>query len=300
MIFLGWWMARKQWFASSSIDSLTKLILNVSLPCSMFANIVTQFSRAEFLDLIRSAFIPALSIAITHFIGLAVRRVFKVAPRDYGKFLTMFVCSNTIFIGLPINLAIFGAKALPYVLIYYICNTVYFWTFGVYQIKADGTEFSKGLHNFEPKKLARQVLSPALIGFSIGIVWVLLSLPKLKNLMQLTGELGSLTSALSLIVIGIMVYFIGWRNLKLTKEVVLVMFGRFILAPLTIIIIEQFFKMPHLMASVFIIQSSLPIPNSVSLLARRYNAGEELPTATLGICVLTYLFVIPILLLIIN
>ena len=62
----------------------------------------------------------------------------------------MFTCSNTIFIGLPINMAIFGSRAVPYVLIYYIANTTFFWTWGVYKISQDSQTFA-GLDDI-PKK----------------------------------------------------------------------------------------------------------------------------------------------------
>lgn len=44
------------------------------------------------------------------------------------------------------------------------------------------------------------------------------------------------------------------------------------------------------------IQSSMPVQNSIAILARNYNADEEFGASSLGYSVLVYLVYIPILL----
>ena len=66
--------------------------------------------------------------------------VFKVRPGRRGTMINTFVNANTIFIGLPLNIALFGNQALPYFLVYYITNTVSTWTFGVYLMTSDSKE----------------------------------------------------------------------------------------------------------------------------------------------------------------
>ena len=61
----------------------------------------------------------------------------KIRPVSYTH---LFVNANTIFIGLPLNIALFGNQALPYFLVYYITNTVSTWTLGVYLMTSDSKE----------------------------------------------------------------------------------------------------------------------------------------------------------------
>jgi len=63
--------------------------------------------------------------------------VFNVRKDRRGTFASMFSLSNTIFIGLPVNLMLFGDSSLSYALLYYIANTILFWTIGVYGIARD-------------------------------------------------------------------------------------------------------------------------------------------------------------------
>ena len=60
-----------------------------------------------------------LSMVILLGIATAVARIFAVKKERRGLFISMFFNSNTIFVGLPINQALFGDASIPYVLIYY-------------------------------------------------------------------------------------------------------------------------------------------------------------------------------------
>ena len=44
---------------------------------------------------------------------------------------------NCLFIGLPVQIALFGPEALPYFLLYYIGNTISVWLVGVFLIELD-------------------------------------------------------------------------------------------------------------------------------------------------------------------
>ncbi|WP_312499093.1 AEC family transporter, partial [Enterococcus sp.] len=128
LMFIGYILSYKQWFSNRTADTFSKLVLNLTLPANMFLTIIKNFTKEEFLSLVSGMVIPLLSMLITYMIGHLWRRFFHVAHKHKGAFSSMFTFSNTIFIGLPINLAIFGEKAVPYVLLYYIVNTTLFWT----------------------------------------------------------------------------------------------------------------------------------------------------------------------------
>ncbi|MGV7948188.1 hypothetical protein PJP05_28880, partial [Mycobacterium kansasii] len=61
----------------------------------------------------------------------------RVKPGRKGIFINAIVNANTIFIGLPLNIALFGDKSMTYFLVYYIVNTVSTWAFGVFLISND-------------------------------------------------------------------------------------------------------------------------------------------------------------------
>lgn len=299
MMFMGYALTYRQWFSNRSADVFSKLVLNIALPCNMFLNITANFSRSEFIHLFSGMLIPLLSMSITFIVSLIYAKVTGVKERGhYGTFSTMFTCSNTIFIGLPINLAIFGEVSVPYVLLYYVVNTSFFWTLGIYMMAHDSPHIEEetATISFHPLAALKKVFSPALMGFMIGLVWLMCSLKVPDTLATFLRYLGNLTTPLSMFIIGIIIYFTGIRNLKLNKDIIGVMIGRYLLSPLIVWGIGQFIHVPDMMLKVFIVQSSMPIQNSVPILARSYGIDTEFAASTLAYTVLAYLLYIPLLL----
>lgn len=296
LMFLGYWLSYKKWFSNSTADVFSKLVLNFSLPFSMFLNITANFSRDEFLSLFSGMVIPLLSMLVTLLFTFLYRKIFRITETRQGTFSTMVTCSNTIFIGLPINLAIFGEISIPFVLLYYIINTTIFWTIGIYLIATDSPQIEEARISFHPLVALKKIFSPALIGFIIGLIWMLLSLrvPVIVN--SFGTYLADLTTPLSMLSIGIMVYFNGVKNLKMNKDILGVLIGRFIVSPLIVWLIGRWITVPTLMLQVFIIQSAMPVQNSVPILARNYHADEEFAASSMGYSVLLYMLYIPILL----
>lgn len=296
LMFLGYWLSYKKWFSNRTADVFSKLVLNFSLPFSMFLNITANFSRDEFLSLFSGMVIPLLSMLVTLLFTFLYRKIFRITETRQGTFSTMSTCSNTIFIGLPINLAIFGEISIPFVLLYYIINTTIFWTIGIYLIATDSPQIEEARISFHPLVALKKIFSPALIGFVIGLIWMLLSLrvPVIVN--SFGTYLADLTTPLSMLSIGIMVYFNGVKNLKMNKDILGVLIGRFIVSPLIVWLIGQWITVPTLMLQVFIIQSAMPVQNSVPILARNYHADEEFAASSMGYSVLLYMLYIPILL----
>ena len=298
MMFVGYFLSYKKWFDSHTADVFSKMVLGLALPFEMFITLTQKFSRGEFLNLFASIVVPVLSMVLSYWVSKGMATLLSVDKHRLGTFSTMFTCSNTIFIGLPINMAIFGSQAVPYVLIYYIANTTFFWTWGIYKISQDSQTFAHVAvaQSFSLINGLKKLLNPAMLGFLVGVFWLLTGVKVPLALASFSTYIGNLTTPLSMFIIGITVYFLGISTLKLNKAIVGVLLGRFIISPLLIILITRVIQLPDMMVKVFFIQSAMPIQNSVPILARIYHADVEFAIATLGYTVLSYLAVVPMLL----
>ncbi|KAF1295827.1 transporter [Enterococcus sp. JM4C] len=296
LMFMGYWLSARQLFTNHTADVFSKLVLTIALPCNMFLNITKNFSRDEFLALFSGMLIPLCSIVATFIISSLYAKFTGVSATRRGTFITMSTFSNTIFMGLPINLAIFGEVSVPFVLLYYIINTSLFWTVGVYKMAQDNPESQQTKIKINPLAALKKVFSPALIGFIIGIIWVLLSIPVPKFLTSFTGYLGDLTTPLSMFAIGIIVFQIGIKNLRMNRAIMGVLIGRYLISPAIVWLLGQWIHVPEMMLQVFIIQSAMPIQNSVPILTRSYGGDVEFAASSLGYSVLLYLLYIPFLL----
>ena len=293
MILVGFVIGEKGWFDDKSRGLLAKLVTQVALPCYMLYTITQRFTAADLLKMLPALRFPALSMVLLLGIATAVARIFAVRQDRRGLFISMFFNSNTIFVGLPINQALFGDASIPYVLIYYMCNTTFFWTLGTYLIQRDG----EGEAQFDLKTSLKKVFSPPLMGFLLGLVLVMLQIKLPVFLASDLQYLGNLTTPLSMIFIGLSVSHVGVKQLVLGKDQLLILFGRFLVAPLLMATIVYWVPLPSLMKQVFIIQSAMPVMTNAPVVARLYGADSDYAAVMVTETTLATMVVIPILML---
>ena len=293
MILVGFIIGEKGWFDDKSRGLLAKLVTQVALPCYMLYTITQRFTAADLLKMLPALRFPALSMVILLGIATGVARIFAVRQDRRGLFISMFFNSNTIFVGLPINQALFGDASIPYVLIYYMCNTTFFWTLGTYLIQRDG----EGEAQFDLKTSLKKVFSPPLMGFLLGLVLVMLQIKLPAFLASDLQYLGNLTTPLSMIFIGLSVSHVGVKQLVLGKDQLLILLGRFLVAPLLMASIVYWLPLPSLMKQVFIIQSAMPVMTNAPVVARLYGADSDYAAVMVTETTLATMVVIPILML---
>ena len=293
MILVGFIIGEKGWFDDKSRGLLAKLVTQVALPCYMLYTITQRFTAADLLKMLPALRFPALSMVILLGIATGVARIFAVRQDRRGLFISMFFNSNTIFVGLPINQALFGDASIPYVLIYYMCNTTFFWTLGTYLIQRDG----EGEAQFDLKTSLKKVFSPPLMGFLLGLVLVMLQIKLPAFLASDLQYLGNLTTPLSMIFIGLSVSHVGVKQLVLGKDQLLILLGRFLVAPLLMASIVYWVPLPSLMKQVFIIQSAMPVMTNAPVVARLYGADSDYAAVMVTETTLATMVVIPFLML---
>ena len=293
MILVGFVIGEKGWFDDKSRGLVAKLVTQVALPCYMLYTITQRFTAADLLKMLPALRFPALSMVILLGIATGVARIFAVRQDRRGLFISMFFNSNTIFVGLPINQALFGDASIPYVLIYYMCNTTFFWTLGTYLIQRDG----EGEAQFDLKTSLKKVFSPPLMGFLLGLVMVMLQIKLPAFLASDLQYLGNLTTPLSMIFIGLSVSHVGVKQLVLGKDQLLILLGRFLVAPLLMASIVYWLPLPSLMKQVFIIQSAMPVMTNAPVVARLYGADSDYAAVMVTETTLATMVVIPFLML---
>ncbi len=126
MISTGFLLSHKGWFDEKTSKLFSRLVCNLAIPCLMISQFTESFDKEKLLSLGGGLFAPFTSMAIGYIIAVIISKAIKVEKKRIGTFRSMFFVSNSIFIGLPVNMALFGEKSIPNVLLYYIANTTFF------------------------------------------------------------------------------------------------------------------------------------------------------------------------------
>lgn len=292
MVLTGVVLSAKRWITEGIKDFLIKITVNLALPALMFENIYTNFTKREILTMGTSVFLPLASISITMIIGVSFAIILKISEGKKGLFISMFFNSNTIFVGLPVNVALNGKECIPYVMLYYMASTVLFWTLGVYFIATDNIEGKK--RKFLSLETIKSILSPPLIAFVVAVIWIITELPMPDWLINTCGYFGNLTTPLSMIFIGTCIYSTSLKKIRLNKEILGVLAGRFVVAPSVIMILLYLSSLPADMGKVFLIQSAMPVMTNTAILARAYHCDEDYAAVMTVLTTVACMVVVPI------
>jgi predicted permease len=276
---------------------ISKLVVTVTLPAYMIENLLTHYDRATLVSMAPGLAIPVASMLVCIFMSSAVAKIFRIQKNRKGTFSSMFSLSNAIFIGLPVNLMLFGEKSMPFVLLYYISNTLFFWTYGVYSISIDGHKADTRILSLDNFK---RIFSPPLIGFLAATALILIGIMLPKLILDVCKMVGEMTTPLSMIFIGIILYRVDWKAIRPERDMFLLLAARFVIAPLTVIIMCRFLPGPVLLKQVMVIQASMPIMTQTSIIARAYNADYKYAAVMTSVTTVASLVTIPVWMFVIN
>lgn len=224
----GYVTAARGWYDKSSRVLLARLVTFLSLPAYLFSSVMQTLDHDGLLTLVGSMATPFISIWTCFLLSRIIARVCHVEGVHSGVFSSAFTATNNMFIGLPVSLALFGTEAMVPTLLYFFANTTFFWTVGNYMEAADGrlATMQKPQKVFSAQTFKR-IFTPPLLGFLTAIVFILLDFTPPKAIMDAAHYMGGITTPLALVFVGCMLYNIGIRNIRVTKDMLWVYIGRF-------------------------------------------------------------------------
>ncbi|WP_195555753.1 AEC family transporter [Weissella cibaria] len=299
VIALGFCLRNGGKFQDSFKHDIEFLIMKVALPLNIFVGVLDNLTRSKLLSLSGSLIFVIISFAVGYLVAWLLTKILKVREGRRGTFINMFVNANTIFIGLPLNLALFGNHSLSFFLVYYLANTVSTWAIGIFFVSSDGPK-SDIAQKFNWKKL----LPAPLLGFIVALIWLLLDLP-LPTLVDKTFSMvGGVVTPLSLIYIGIVLADAGLKSIHFDRDTIVALLGRFVFAPAVMIVVMMMFKhnmtIPSVEQGTLIIQAAAPGLAVLPILVGEAKGDVEYATNVVTTSTVLFVIVVPILMEIIT
>ncbi|MGI5849071.1 MAG: AEC family transporter [Christensenellales bacterium] len=284
-IFISW----RKWISRDVAKVFPKLVINLTAPCTLVYSLSTSFSRQQLFDSWLPLLIIFIVVPVTYYIAKLVAIIFKVPKTRQGVFTVLFSFSNSMFVGFPITMALFGESGMPYAIFYYLSSTTFFFLLGFYAISRDA-DFIKGetSSRISIKDLLKKIISVPIVTILVMFAIVLSGIKLPDTIITAAKYIGDMTTPLSLMFMGSIIYFIGLKGMKFEKGVAVVLFGRYLFVPgfcfavclLAISIVSPAGATPDLilMRNVFTVQTGLPVVMMTSIIAELYGADVEYAT----------------------
>lgn len=324
LISLGYFLKGRGMFNPTFSGNLSRFIMSVALPAGVFVSVLHHLHMSDLWDLRYGMLVVLLTYVIAYIVAFIMMKLLKVPKGRRGIFINMVVNDNCLFIGLPVQIALFGPEALPYFLLYYIGNTISVWLVGVFLIELDplpnqdtslGNSLNNGLENEEnqggsegneansvkAKKSKfdwKKLLPPPLLGFFAALIFLFFEIPLAPILHNTLNYLGDMVTPLSLIYIGIVLHDAGLKSMSLNKDSMGGIIGRFVISPIIMFCVIMGLQygagivLEPIAIITFVVQSAGPVIAVLPIVAN--EAKSDLPFATGLVMISTILFVVVI------
>ena len=317
LIGAGIIVAWRKWLTPDNAKALPRLITNIALPCNIVGTFYNNFVLAQETagdatqSQLVSPWLPLLivflCVPLSFLIGSVAARIFRIPRQRRGVFTVLFSLSNSVFIGFPVAQALFGDAGMTYAVYYYMANTACFWTLGYLMIRRDADIIRGETSKIGVGEVLKKLATPSLITILVmfGVIASGLKLPQIVLKFAQYG--GALTTPLSLIFTGCMIYEAGLAGIKYEKGIGAVLAGRFLLTPamcfgacmLAIYLLSPGASQARveeltLMRNVLTVQIGLPVMTLSVIVSQRYGADALYATRGVIWTTLASLVTIPL------
>ena len=301
LISLGYFLKGRGMFNPTFSSNLSRFIMSVILPAGIFVSVLHHLHMSDLWDLRYGMLVVMLTYVIAYIVAFIMMKLLKVPKGRRGIFINMVVNDNCLFIGLPVQIALFGPEALPYFLLYYIGNTISVWLVGVFLIELDplpNPDNELSTNTQKPKFDWKKLLPPPLLGFFTALIFLFFEIPLAPILHNTLNYLGDMVTPLSLIYIGIVLHDAGLKSMSLNKDSIGGIVGRFVISPIIMFCVIMALQygagivLEPIAIITFVVQSAGPVIAVLPIVAN--EAKSDLPFATGLVMISTILFVVVI------
>ena len=281
-IAMGFLANRLGYFSEEINRKLTKLVLNITMPCMILASVLAGNDLPDINAII--SFFKILLI----FYGLEALFML-VAPHIIGgtpaqKNIWRFVClfPNASFIAYPVIEALFGEGAIFYAVMLCLPYNVINFSFGP-ALLGGGARFRW-----------KALCTPAMICSAAALVFALGGIRAPALIGDMLDFVGDVTVPLSLLVLGSVLAGLKTKNVFAKPRLWVLSAFRLLIMPVTLLLLLRPVGLDPVVLGVVVVEMAMPAAVNGAMLCMEYNGDIESMAQTIFVTTILSVVTIPL------
>lgn len=275
LIGVGFILAKKDIFSAPVKNMLSHFIVYFTLPCTVIGTVQRQFRVEDFSELGMVLLVSFLAVLVMFFVGWLWVRIAKIPKSRRGLYIQMVAISNASFIGFPVISAIFGEPGMKSALMFFMACMLFTHSLSYVMIQQDAASIKGESVKIQPSSILKKLITPPVIAMFIGILLMFLRIELPKFAMICIDSMGELTSPLALLFTGTVVHEIGFKNMRLEKGIIDMLFLRLAVSGLVMFALTSLFGITGLNMQVIVVQMALPCMIHPITVCKLYGADYQ-------------------------
>lgn len=290
LIFIGFFVGKGKIVHQESIPDLSNLVLKITMPVTVFCSIIDQSGSGGFGGPLGQIFAGVLAMHLVSgiLVFLLVKAV-RVPEKDQGVWIFTCVFSNNGFMGLPLALSIFGSEGMFIMALGNVITNLLIFSVGI-KILTWRYPMTDRL------SLRKMLVNNINIAVVLGFVFLLGDIPVPDVLNQLLTYISDITSGLSMLVVGLSLSRLPFREVFRDKKIFLLPVFRLLAVPLAVIGILHIlpFELDPVVRNILILTSALPAASSQSMITEQYHTNTSEAARAVFITTLFSIITVPL------
>jgi predicted permease len=269
---IGFWITRRGVIPENVLGVISRIAIDVALPCLVFAGIVSNFTPKDLPDWWQLPLWFFVFSAVS--LAISLLTMFLSPKETRGEFAMNLFYQNGLFFPIIIISGIFGtgSEYLPQLYIFIMLHPVMF--FSTYHL------FFRS-KNVEAKLKWNRIINPILIATILGVAVQLIGLRTylpdfVKSIFQI---LGGMALPLTMIILGGSLYLdFKQRGKFYFKEIIKFIAVKNIVFPLVFLGLMILIKPVYGVALLFLLQAAVPPVTASPILTERAGGNKGIST----------------------
>lgn len=280
-LLCGVYLSKRRLIREDNRTALMRLMMDVTMPLMVVDAFNKPMTREEIFS---SFFVMAVAFAgcvVTGLIGLVLWKNQPDNKRKVLMYASMF--SNAGNAGLPIVSLVFGPTGVFLASMYLIPPRILQWTVGLSLfVKPEKGGWVKNV-----------LLNPMVITIYIGVFMMATGWYITGVFASAIDSLGSMTSPLSMILIGATLANMNPKML-LDRSVLVTSFFRLIAFPVMIAFMLKPFGLDPMVMNICVILLAMPVAANTAAMAERYGGDYKFASAVVSVSTLLSIITVPV------
>lgn len=271
LIFIGFFVGKGKVIRQESIPDLSDLVLKITMPVTVFCSIAEQDGISGSGGSLGQIFAGVLLLhLISGILVFILVKAVRVPEKGQGIWIFTCVFSNNGFMGLPLAFSLYGSEGMFFMALGNVISNLLIFSVGIKLL----TWRYPATDSFSFRKMFVNNINIAVVA---GFIFLLFRIPVPDVLDQLLTYISNITSGLSMLVVGLSLSRLSFREVFRDKKIFLLPVFRLLAVPLAVIGILHIlpFELDPMVRNILILTSALPAASVQSMITEQYRTNTS-------------------------
>lgn len=285
LIAVGFTARKKKIVDGNAGKILSAIVVNICNPALLLNSVLESDGKISNEKLLLATGICVGMYAGLLLLGWILPRFFSKIKLEQDQYTLMILFGNTGFIGIPVISAVLGTEVLIYVIICNIIFNIIIYTYGMHLVSG---------HSENKDAPRRSVINIGTIAGAVCIIIFVLKLHLPEIFVKTIHYIGSATTFLSMMVIGISLAGMPLGKIFREKRLYSYILLRHVLIPIAFGWIFRLVTGDLELAGTFVLLAAMPVANLPLMLCEENGVDSTLLSKGIVLSTLFSLITIPL------